>query len=194
MEEIKNNWNVVSKLPDLLSFRRNGRELNTRIEARKNKDGSWDVFRSYHNDDDFNFVEEFSASSREKAVKLIELLKKEGSPSKKQIEHLKLREHKKVKVELKRCFREIETEKWFFQVDDKGFENFFLLFRLDINYIDVILSDKYKKNEKTIIDQILKVMGLEEGKEEVKIEVFYVSSRRIKNHRRGQIFIDQIEM
>ena len=62
---------------------------------------------------------------------------------------------KKIKLELKRCFREIETEKWFFKINDDEFDNFFLLFRLDINYLDLVINNRYKKQESNIISEYL---------------------------------------
>jgi len=172
-------WKKIVQHPDVLTFERRTKEFNVRIECRKDED-LWRIFKTYYYKD-LNYTEEFSAYSEEELHMLLEQLKKEPLLS---VQEMKQRKRKLLEVpriEVKRSYKEDNVEKWYFSVDDEGYDNFFILREYDVLQLDIIMHERYALGERKILEGINKILSIDNVDIDVKENVYYY--RKKSNHQ-----------
>ena len=192
-------WKKIIEQQDLIVFEKHNKEnkgLFVRIEARKGEDGSkWGIFKSYHDHDKFNFVEEYFANSREEVLTILESLKVEKELTKEQILEVKKTQNKKVAIEVKRVYKEIDVEKWNLSINKGEFNNFFIIFYGPNVDIDIILDERYMMYEDSILAEISNILSLDKISDEINQNVYYYNKLNKKSVKgKEKIMVGKIEM
>jgi hypothetical protein len=158
--------------------------VNIRIEGSLNKKGQWDIYKVYYDGKGLNYVEEYSAEDRDKALYLINKLKDKKQLTIKEIKQIKSLENKSLFLEFKRIYKEEYIEKWDFSLD-KSIKNNFVLVKFDEKIrLDIVVHEKYKILENHIIQKIVEILGLKELVCEIIWNIYYFTynqSDKIKN-------------
>jgi hypothetical protein len=186
-------WKKIAESNDLIVFEKNLKDYKIKIEARKTEDYTWEVFKTQIKGENANLISEYFLDNKSQVEKVIERLKKERDLSPK---WKILKKALPVKVSLKRIYKEDFVEKWNFFIDNKKIKNFlFVKFDNKIN-VDIVMHEKYKYYEKSILSQIEEKLGLKELGESVSYEIYYFKkhsstrARNISNYEYDVNYID----
>lgn len=153
-------WKEISNNSEVICYEKQKETLSVRLEAR-DLENEWIIYRSFRNDHDLNYTEEYSVKSKDEAEKMISQLKKEKDPSQKEIVELMKSRNKKVRLNIRRDYKEDSIEKWYFTINDDKDVNFFSLRVYDKIELDLILHEKYKIKTDEILNEIGKIMSFE---------------------------------
>jgi len=188
-------WKKLSDTNDLLSYEKSRKNFKVRIEARLTDD-SWNIYKTYFTDQRVNFVEEYSASSQKEVRKIIKAMVKEKDLSLSDIKSIKKLSKSKPEIRLERAYKEYDVEKWFFSVGDDEKQNFITIrFGENID-IDVVLHEHYRFLERTIIQELIFILGLDKFEINTNQNVYFFNKKtHAKTRIKGKnIIIGKIEM
>lgn len=191
----KNGWIVLDNASDIVSLEKKSGTLTIRIEARL-VDGAWSIFKTYFDAKNFNHVEEYYAESITETLEMIEKLKNEKELTKSQILALRRQQKEDVTIQVRRIFKELDSEKWNFTVNQENGTNFFIINYEDAIQIDIVLFEKYAPFEKQIVSEITKTMGIEKYGVDTMINIYYFSKRKKQTHEQDkqQVMIGKIDI
>ena len=182
-------WSKISNTEDLICYEKKGKSISVRLEAR-HQDDEWVIYRGFYTENHLNYTEEFSATTKEEAEKMIYQLKKEKEPSPLEITELLKKKSRKLHISFKRSFRDDAIEKWSFMVSGEEIPNFFYVREFDKIEMDVIMHQKYKQHEEVILREINKFLSLDDLNADMEQHVFYFT--RSTGHISKKIIIDKL--
>lgn len=191
------NWLEIEHSNEIICYENNQNELNCRIEARLNQKKSWNIFKTYFDKKEFNFVEEYFADNSEEAIKIIDNLKKEESLSIKEIKSIQEEKNKVPTIKIQRMFKELDSEKWSIKINSEPIHNFFVINFEDQIYIDIIVFEKFKIFEDKIVKEIIETLNLEKFDIPTNTNIFYFTKRKQilkEKESQPQVMIGKIEM
>lgn len=188
-------WKKIIESRDIIGYERESDELKTRIEARLNKDNSWTIFLTYYDGKGVSYTEEYASTTQKDALDLITVLKNKRLKSRKELQQLKQSSEKKLKVEVKREFRDYNVEKWIFSLEEGIFNNFIYIREADFIDLDIIINTKYKQYEEKIIAYLVKYLGLEDYGAVIRENIFYYTEnkRKIDNSSNAGVFVNAMD-
>ena len=171
-------WKTVLETEDVLIYEKTLAKLLVRIEARKENEGPWILYKKYstHNNT-INYTEDFTCKSMEEAKELVTCLQNSKIKTVQEITELKLTQNKDIKIEIKRNFRDYNCEGWMFNVNDGEFCNKVFVREKDYIEADVILNDLYRPLEGKIVHKLVDVLGISDELTKTKIVVHYCNSK-----------------
>ncbi len=174
-------WKKIVDSKDLIIYEKHFKDFDAKIEARLSDNGDWFIFKKYTGRDELNYVEEFTAKSKEELGFFIKKLMKK-SYSKKRLEELKFDKSRVPRFNLRRDFKEYSMEKWIFTVfDDKETNLIFIKFD-EITELDIILHEKYRQINAKIRKFVNDTFNLENQAADVKLNFFYY-----RDHEDGEV-------
>jgi len=190
-----NGWVVLDNASDIVSLEKKSGTLTIRIEARL-VEGTWNIFKTYFDSKNFNHVEEYFAESINETLEMIEKLKNEKELTKSQILSLRRQQKEEVTIQVRRVFKELDSEKWAFTINQEKGTNFFIINYEETIQIDIVLFEKYAPFEKQIISEITKTMGIEKYGVDTEINIYYFSKRKkqTQEHDKKQVMIGKIDI
>lgn len=193
--DTQNGWTVVDNAHDIVALEKKTKTLTIRIEARL-VDNRWNIFKSYYDTKNFNHVEEYFAESISETLDMIERLKNEKELSKKQIMQLREQQAQDISVQVRRVFKELDSEKWMFTINREKANNFFIINYEDSIQIDIVLFEKYMHHEDKIVSDICTIMGIDKYEVDTVINIFYFAKRKkhIKNHPKKSVMVGKIDI
>ena len=188
-------WKKIIESRDVIGYERESNELKTRIEARLNNDNSWTIFLTYYDGKGVSYTEEYTSTTQKDALDLITVLKNKRLKSRKELQQLKQSSEKKLKVEVKREFRDYNVEKWIFSLEEGIFNNFIYIREADFIDLDIIINSKYKQYEEKIIAYLVKYLGLEDYGAVIRENIFYYTENKQKldNNSNADVFINAMD-
>ncbi len=169
----KMEWKKIAESNDLIVFEKKGKRVDIRIEARREKGSSWNVYKTYLIRGDKNYVEEYKAQGRHQLRQLLDYLSKGKEPTVSQLGMKARLQRTEPMLDFRRVYKEEYVEKWEFSFNKEGFVNF-LLVRFDSTLdIDIVMDRRYKVMEKAIIRKITEFLGIKEVIAPSRIRVYY---------------------
>ena len=196
MWTFKKSWKLILDNPELISYELTSKELRVRIEARQTDENMWTIFKTYHDDASFTYTQEYRASSRDEAQKIIASLQGEKVLSKAELHDLKLVQAKKVALKVKRQFKDYNVEKWNFAVNDEAYENVVYVRDADVSDVSIIMHEKNKQFEANILYELKNVLGFETSDLDIKQELYYYSTKSddYKKNNKFSFVFGNVEM
>ncbi|MBR9676602.1 hypothetical protein GOV04_00485 [Candidatus Woesearchaeota archaeon] len=162
-------WRKVLQSNDVLIFEKKKSEFTIRIEARL-VEGEWEVIKKYYGN--VNFSEEYYADTKKETLQLITQLKSEKDLQTKDIERIKKLRSKNLRINAKRAYKDTSVEKWYIYINNK--ESGFAIIRYDDQtLIDVVVQEKYRYLEDKILDELTKILGLDDVAYEIVQNVYF---------------------
>jgi len=178
-------WKKIAESEDLIVFERQLKNYKLKIEARKNKN-RWEVFKTKVSKNSSNLISEHTLKNKKQALQMINKLKTD--------KNIKTLVRKKVKVSLKRVIKEDYVEKWVFYIN-KDQEKNFLIVKFDTKIkADLVVHEKYQKNEDDIINQVEDELGLRELGEECIFDIYYFKKYRAKRNKKNPVEINYMDI
>ena len=172
-------WEKTIDTKDVISYEFHNDRLRSIIEARFNKkDSCWDIFHTSFSKDNRNITQEFTASTKDNAEKLILTLRDKQILKDNEIDTLSLKQGEKIFLSMKRVFKDYNVEKWVFFVGRDNFENILYLHDAELLEFDMILHDSYKDREDRIVRELYKTLGLHNLDVDLKQHIFYYVKRK----------------
>ena len=166
-------WRKLSETDDLISLEKDTSfNYKVRIEARNNK-SVWQIFKTYFNNREVAFVEEYTTETKPEAMSVIRGLQRERDLSPSEIKQIKQMMGKKLTLKIERAFKEYEVEKWHFSINEEKMINFANVRYCEHIEIDIVMHEKYRHVEKEIISQIEEKLGLNELGDSVSYDIYY---------------------
>ena len=181
-------WKKVVQSKDLIVYEREFKEHKLKIEARKNEEQNWEVFQIKLQGDNSSILSEYLFESKKEALKRINEL---------QSGKIIVRQTIKtpISVSLKRLYKEDFVEKWFFDVNNEKIRNIvFAKFDSKI-HVDVIIHERYKNYENSIISQIEDKLGFRELADMVQYDIYYFNKNKyLKNEINNKDEVNQVDV
>jgi len=165
-------WKKVTETNDLLIYEKRKKELNIRIEARSTDEG-WEIFKNYNDGKKCGFVEEFFTETKKEALEHVTQLINEKDLSKKEIKTISEIRKKKATIRLYRLYKEKNIEKWLCSVDNDNKAGFIVVRFNDSIEVDIVLKEKHRFIEDQIVDDVVKILGLNEFCTTIEHNVYY---------------------
>jgi hypothetical protein len=168
-------WKCLVDSEELIAYEKIKSNLKVRIEARLSEK-MWEIYKTYHSvSGKLNFTEEYEADNRKKAVQIISKIKKEVLDEDRIRKIQDLRKNLSIKV--KRLYKEQNVEKWAFSINDDEYSNFVIVrYSTDIE-MDILADERYKYVETEILDEVNKVLGINEFETDIVQNVFFFSKK-----------------
>ncbi len=182
-------WKKVIESNDLIVLEKQLSEYKLKIEARKAKD-DWEVFMTKVVGDRANLISEYMLNNKKDVAKLIEKLK-----TNKNLGNLKRFQKKKIRINLKRLYKEDFIEKWEFYIENKDEKNF-IIAKFDNNIkVDIVLREKFKPYEQSIVSQVEEKLGLDELGENLLYDIYYFKNKKSsKKKANNEYNVDYIDI
>ena len=171
------SWKKLLETKDLIAYEKSKNDFKVRIEARS-KDKGWLIYKTYNfltGEDHITHVREYVAKSIEETRQLLTELKKEHDITLKEVAHTG-----KVKLELKRCYKEDYVEKWRFKIDSYNSDNFVVIRYDDEINMDIVMHDRYNYVEKDIFNKLVDALGLKGMTDKIRYDFFYFTKHSAK--------------
>lgn len=172
------DWKIVSNTHDLILLEKKGKNRSIRIEARLNKDKSWNIYKIYFDNNSknkaTNFVEEYNAQNSAEARRLVDSLKSGKELTISEIQKIK---SEKRFVRIRRQFNEFNVEKWKIQYNKDLRAGFLIARYSDPISIDIVLNEQYKPFEQSILNEISLTLGLNALEEGVNQTIYYFTKK-----------------
>ncbi len=194
---LKQQWRLVVDTNDLISFETISSDLIVRIEARKKEDHTWSIFKTYGDHTFTAYTEEYHAKTRDEVQRIIAFLQKEKLLTKKEIHERSLQRAKKVRLSLKRQFKDYNVEKWQFAVNADPYDNLIYIRDADVIEVNVLMAEKYRLLEKQILAELQTILGLDVAEFDIKQEIYYYTTRSEKyfpTKKHAGLFLGKMEM
>ena len=167
-------WKCVINTKDLKTYESVDDNLQVCIEARQNN-SFWEIYKTYRSNN-LTFTEEYEANNIEEARDIINKMKNDVVDEKtlKKIDYLR----KNLVVKVKRVFKEDNVEKWKFSVGSEKFENIIIIrySEKDIE-MDIIANERLKFIESEILDEIYRILGMNDFGSEVIQNIYFFSKK-----------------
>ncbi len=178
------SWKKVADSKDLIILEKSLKRYKLKIEARKNKQAVWEIFKTKIDGESSNLLSEHTIKDYSQLKEVIKELKlnKINGKEKKESFPPKL----KMEISLKRAFKEDFVEKWIFSVEEE--KDNFAIIRFDKTIeVNLIIKEKYKLHEKKILNQIEDKLGLKDLGETINYNLFYYKEKKnLKRENRGE--------
>jgi hypothetical protein len=187
----KEPWKLIMDTADLVSYELASKELRVRIEARKDDEENWIIFKTYHDDTAFTYSQEYRSPTKDEALSIILSLQKERLLSKKELHALKLSHAKRATLNLKRQFKDYNVEKWVFAVNDQNYENVVYLRDAEISEVSIIMHEKHKIMESNILQELRGILGLDAADLDIRQDLYYYTTKSesyVKSKKYGVLF------
>jgi hypothetical protein len=168
-------WKCLVDSNELITYEKIKSNMKVRIEARYS-DSLWEIYKTYHSvSGDVSFTEEYEAPNRKKALGIISKIKKEVLDEKKikSIESLR----KNLVINVKRNYKELNVEKWAFAVNDEEYNNYVIVRYSDDIEMDVLADEKFKYIETEIIEELNRILGLNDFGKDIIQNIFFFSKK-----------------
>lgn len=159
-------WKKIAESKELIILEKEQKDYKFKIEARKTEDLSWEVFKTKVKGEASHLLSEYTLGDMSEVKNLIEKLKKEDSPNAGIAK-------KNVSLSLKREYKEEFVEKWFFNIGKDKFKNFIVVKFDETISADIVLHEKYKPIEKSVLSQLEEKLGLNEIAEDSNFSLYY---------------------
>lgn len=194
----ENKWRLLVDNPDIISYEseKENKGMRIRIEARKNEENSWTIFKTYLDDASFTYTEEYNTQTRDEAEKIISSLQKNRFLTKKEVYAHKLQLAKRFPIKLKRHFKDYNVEKWLFAIGDDGYENVVYIRDAEVIEVNIIMHEKYRPAEANTIHELKAILGLDSNDLDIKQELYYYTTKAEKYHKnkRFGLYLGNFEM
>ncbi|MBI2547811.1 hypothetical protein HYW21_00515 [Candidatus Woesearchaeota archaeon] len=188
-------WKKIAHTTEFMSYEHEQGQVRVYIEARQDETKRWTIFKTYRTAQTTSCSEEYSAESKEDAEALIQRLMKEKVPSAEQINELQKLSHQRYLIKAFRAYKEPESEKWFFTVDQEKIPNILIVRYADRIEIDIVMHEKYKPLEKKILREITDILGTDDMGFEVVQDIYYYDKHsHVKRMPKHKMVIGKIEM
>lgn len=191
-------WKLLVDNPELISYELSQKETRVRIEARRNEENTWTIFRTYVDDSSsaLTYTEEFHTQTRDEAEKIISSLQKNKLLTKKEISQQKELQAKRLPVKVKRHFKDYNVEKWFFAVAENKYENVVYIRDAEIIEVNIIMHEKYRPLETNILHELKTILGMDATEIDTKQELYYYTTKAEKYNKskRFGLFLGNFEM
>lgn len=186
-------WKQIVNTEDAICYEISDNNLLIRLEARY-EDAGWVIYKGISANELPNYTEEYTAVSRDEAEKMINLLKKDNLPTEKELVGMIKRSRLKSNVTIKRAYKEEAIEKWYFTVNKDSTVNFVIARDFDGYELDIVLHEKFKKQEEDIVKVIVDTLSLDADGGIIK-NVYYFSESRLNQdlYDSSQMF-DKVEV
>ncbi len=189
-------WRKLSETDDLISLEKDTSfNYKVRIEARNNK-SVWQIFKTYFNNREVAFVEEYTTETKPEAMSVIRGLQRERDLSPSEIKQIKQMMGKKLTLKIERAFKEYEVEKWHFSINEEKMINFANVRYCEHIEIDIVMHEKYRHIERRILEEIINVLGLKEFGMEIIKHVYFFNKRTFykSTPKRRGVIISKIDV
>ncbi len=196
MLNLKESWKLIVDNTDLISYELTSKDLRIRIEARKDDEDVWNIFKTYHTDASFTYTEEYRCLTKDEAMNIILSLQKEKILSKKELHELKLLQAKRVLINIKRQFKDYNVEKWVFAINDQNYENIAYIRDAEVSEVSIIMHEKHKSIETSILQELRQILGSDSVDLDIRQELYYYTTKSenfMKNNKYGVLF-GKVEM
>ena len=188
-------WRKKIDTKEIISYEFNDLGLKSIIEARFNEiDNCWDVYHTFFSKDNHNYTEEFTTTTREDAEKLVLKLKDKRVLADQDIYELKLKRSKRLRLDIKRLYKDYNVEKWGFVIDKDVFENIVYVREGEPLVVDIILHESYKAKEERIVRELHKILGLGESESPLKQSLFYYAKRKEEVFGSSRLVFGNVEL
>ena len=152
-------WKKIVESSELVSYEKKKKDLNIRIEARLDKK-KWHIFKRYFNDNGINLVENYTSADKSEVLFLIDDLLEEKDLSVGSIHDIIQMKKSGVSIRIFRDFKDYETEKWFFNVNDDKIRNWITVSFSENITADIVMHEKYRHIADSIKESLVKSLGL----------------------------------
>ncbi len=188
-------WKLLVNSQEIISFEKRKRNLNIRIEARKNSRNRWEVFKTYNYKNHYNVVKEYKTVNRNDAERLVHQLKEERDLSVPEIMRIKEMEAQPLNLDMKRVYKEYEVEKWEFTLFKHDERNVVIVRFADALMLDLVLHMRYKNVAERVVKEIVKMLGAEELGIDVLQDIFFYE-QNVKRATKGEkkMLMGSVEM
>lgn len=168
-------WKCLVNTKELITYEKRKGNMKIRIEARFS-DNMWEIYKTYHSiTGDITFTEEYEANDRKKAQIIISKIKKEVLDEKKikNIQNLR----KNLLLNVRRIYKEQNVEKWCFSINNEDESNYVIIRFSDDVEMDILVDEKFKYIETEILDEINKILGLDDMNYDLVQNIFFFSKK-----------------
>jgi hypothetical protein len=159
-------WKKVVESKDLIVLEKSQKGRKIKIEARKNDESAWEIFKTQIKGDASSLISECIVEDKKEMKQILEKLKKEitskSSPSK-----------ANVRLALKRKYKEDFVEKWVFFIGKDKIKNIMIVKLDNVIDADLVMHEKYRPVERKILSLIEDQLGLKELGDIINYEIFY---------------------
>ncbi len=196
MDKEKKVWKKLTETEDLLSIEKETPyKSRVRIEARCSK-GYWQVFKTYFNEREVSFTEEYTTETKPEAMNIITVLKKEKDLMPSEIKYIKKILRKKLSLKIERVYKEYEVEKWNFSVNDDSAVNFATIRYCEHIDIDIVMHEKYRFIERKVLEELINVLGLKEFGLDINKNVYFFTKKTFykSKPKRNGLVVSKIQM
>ena len=186
-------WKKIIDTNEIQAYEKKTSDYTVRIEAR-NADGRWDVFKSYHNQKDLNHTIEYTLASRQHLNAFIAKLKASRDLSLEEIRLIKSK--KSLNIEVKRAYKELDVEKWYFRVDNEKVQNFVVIRYGEEVEVDIVVHSLYKPYESMIMASLNQIFGLERFSANLISNIYFFDkqSNYKSDASRRELLLGSVEM
>lgn len=186
-------WLKVNEAKDVISYKKADGVKTTIIEARL-EDSLWKIYKTYQVKGINKLVKEYTAHTKNEALSVIDHLKGEKEISSKKIDKI-VQEANSIHLHMHRDYKEYDVEKWNFSVNTDKKINFVIIRYADEVIVDIVLHDKFKGMEKSILNKLFSTLNLDEIGASIIQNVYFFSDENhsSKESKKGML-IGKIEM
>jgi hypothetical protein len=159
-------WKKVVESKDLIVLEKSQKGRKIKIEARKNDESAWEIFKTQVKGDASSLISECVVEDKKEMKQILEKLKKEISSNVSSSKN-------PIRLSLKRKYKEDFVEKWVFFIGKDKIKNIMIVKLDNVIDADIVLHEKYKPNERKIVSLIEDQLGLKELGDVINYEIFY---------------------
>ena len=185
-------WKKLVESKDIVSYEKSREDLRIIIEARY-EDGSWEILKKYLGKE-VDFVEQYYANSLPELKSLVGKLKTEKDLSVDEIKNINNFKKKRLKIDIRRAYKEKNVEKWFFSLTGI-YANFIVVRYGDVIELDVVMNERYKYIEEKLIDKLIDSLGLDVLERDISHNIYYFTKKNsfFMENTSPELIINQIE-
>jgi hypothetical protein len=194
---IKPLWKKIADTVDLMTSETHADGLVVRIEARKNDNDVWEIFKTYLDDTTFSFTEEYHTKTRKEAQYIVRALQHEKLLTKQEIASRRLERATRLHIRVKRQFKDYNVERWNFSIDGGEYENMLYLREAEIMDVSILMPEKHRSLEKPILAELHAILGMDHADLDIREEIYYYTTRSekaIQSKRGPGLFLGKVEM
>ncbi len=166
-------WKEIANSDEVICCQTNSKEISVTIEARQKEDMAWEIYRIYHNGRQCLHIDEYTAETRHHAEELMEKLKSEKMPTRKEIMSYARKSCGGTETKIKRIYKEPFVEKWMLNINNLRDSGFLVVRYGDEIEMDIILNNRLERYEKDILSDINKTLGIKRNIEDIRQNIYY---------------------
>ncbi len=168
-------WSLLVDDNELIMLENIEHSMKIRIEARFNNQ-NWEIYKTYHSvDGKISFTEEYECRTKKEAKEIINKIKLEIL-TEEEINDIK-QTSKDLTLSIRRVYKDSKFEKWSFSINKSDFNNYILVRYSDKLEMDIIANEKYKYFEVEILDEINKILGVNDFDTDLVQNMFFFSKK-----------------